>query len=73
MIEELTGIPVKTSPYVPEDKILRTPEAIHIHGRISLRGKMRRKHGRGRPAPRQLKVKKVFYAPMLEKLKAASS
>jgi hypothetical protein len=64
------GVPIKTSPLIPEDQIVRIGGEVWFHSRISARGRTRRKHGRPRNAPRRLKVRFVRYQPALDKVLA---
>lgn len=65
----LTGIPLFPSRHTPEGKLIQTADGIYFHSRLSTRGKMRRPHGRGRPAKRHWKSKTVLYQPDYERLR----
>jgi hypothetical protein len=66
-VSGLGGIPLRTSPLIPEGTVIRAEGAVWFHSRISARGRMRRKHGRPRNHPRRLKMKYVRYQPDLDR------
>lgn len=72
-LARLTGTPLYPSSAVPEGTIVHADGAIYFHSRISMRGKMRRGHGRARRAPRRWKVKQVLYRPDYDRLAALGS
>jgi hypothetical protein len=68
----LFGVPVRLSPYVPKDQILRVGGEVVIFGRDSRRSKWRRPHGRGCNVRRRKRVSVVRYSPMWDRLKAVA-
>lgn len=71
--ESVFGVPIYTSPFVPEGKVITMQGATWFHSRMSARAKMRRNHGRPRNAPRRWKVRYVRYQPDLDRVLAVTT
>ncbi len=67
----MSGITIRTSPFVPEGQIVQTADGLWFHGRVSTRVKYRRPHGRTN-GPRRAIVRRVVYQPDLDRVRATT-